>query len=829
MKAKGRKVLSALLILCIIALTACNSGTGETTSDSGSDNDGEGAKGRFIEEELSLPEDITNANDAYAYGIKQTEDGSLYLLTSAGIYKSTDSGDSWTQEYQDVSVFQDKEKYMVISIAMNSSGEIILTYMEQTEMETADYPGYHYLFIDKNGQEAVVEFTLPEVSSGSGSSSVTTIIGGGSGGEEKVTESGAESDDEASVTSGEYSQEEYLSAHANALIEVRLADNGDLLGTGFSGNAIFQIDPLTGEVKHTYEVGDDDYVMSFTVTENHLIYQGIENSVVYDLTSYELVEEGNTLSQMITENSADTGSFSYSYGSSDIQLISEQDNSVYYFVNSEGLFRYAMGGTSTEQIINGSLNSMSNPEYSFNGLVKVDDETFLVLTENSQLLRYTYSETADAVPSKELKVYALTDNQNVRQAISTFQKNNPDIYVTLEIGMTGEDAVTTSDAIRTLNTNIMAGDGPDVMILDGLPIASYIEKGLLEDVSDIIKEVSDSEGLYEQIVNAYENDGKVYALPTRFTIPVAMSDKETLNNITNLGKLTETVAKLREDNPDFANIINNEGAQILAGQLLTAYLSDLQNEDGTINEVLLKEFLIGAASIYQNDIAGKDESTISGLGEAYETEEGECVSTAGAFSGPLEVFYSQPKIGLTQVNSITEYMALLGTNKAKGEWSYSLLSGEERRVFIPSTTAGINSKTELMEESKSFLRALLSQEVQKNNLSESFPVNKAAFTAMAGEQEPGTEYGSMGLSISSVDDEGNEVMGDPVMLDLIWPSEEEVAQLESLIETLDTPALTDQTIKETVIAETARCMKNEVSVDEAVTNIMQQINIYLSE
>lgn len=822
MKAKGRKVLSALLILCIIALTACNSGTGETTSDSGSDNDGEGAKGRFIEEELSLPEDITNANDAYAYGIKQTEDGSLYLLTSAGIYKSTDSGDSWTQEYQNVSVFQNKEKYMVISIAMNSSGEIILAYMEQTEMETADYPGYHYLFIDKNGQEAVVEFTLPEVSSGSGSSSVTTIIGDGSGSEEKVIESGAESDLEVS-------QEEYLSAYANALMEVRLADNGDLLGTGFSGNAIFQIDPLTGEVKHTYEVGDNEYIMSFTVTENHLIYQVSESLVVYDLTAYELIEEGNTLSQMITENSADAGSFSYSYGSSDIQLISEQDNSVYYFVNSEGLFRYAMGGTSTEQIINGSLNSMSNPEYSFNGLVKVDDETFLVLTGDSQLLRYTYSEAADAVPSKELKVYALTDNQNVRQAISTFQKNNPDIYVTLEIGMTGEDAVTASDAIRTLNTNIMAGDGPDVMILDGLPVASYIEKGLLEDVSDIIKEVSDSEGLYEQIVNAYENDGKVYALPTRFTIPVAMSDKETLNNITNLGKLTETVAKLREDNPDFANIINNEGSQILAGQLLTAYLSVLQNEDGTINEVLLKEFLIGAASIYQNDIAGKDESTISSLEEAYETEEGEGVSTAGAFSGPLEVFYSQSKIGLTQVNSITEYMALLGTNKAKGEWSYSLLSGEERRVFVPSTTVGINSKTELMEESKSFLRALLSQEVQKNNLSDSFPVNKAAFTAMAGEQEPDTEYGSMSLSISSVDDEGNEVMGDPVMLELIWPSEEEMAQLESLIETLDTPALMDQMIKETVIAETARCMKNEVSVDEAVTNIMQQINIYLSE
>ncbi len=46
--------------------------------------------------------------------------------------------------------------------------------------------------------------------------------------------------------------------------------------------------------------------------------------------------------------------------------------------------------------------------------------------------------------------------------------------------------MTTSDAIRTLNTEVMAGEGPDILFMDGLPVNSYIEKGLLADVSDVM-------------------------------------------------------------------------------------------------------------------------------------------------------------------------------------------------------------------------------------------------------------------------------------------------------------------------------------------------------
>ena len=45
-----------------------------------------------------------------------------------------------------------------------------------------------------------------------------------------------------------------------------------------------------------------------------------------------------------------------------------------------------------------------------------------------------------------------------------------------ETGMGDGDSVTREDALKKLNTRIMAGEGPDVIVLDDMPVDSYIEK-----------------------------------------------------------------------------------------------------------------------------------------------------------------------------------------------------------------------------------------------------------------------------------------------------------------------------------------------------------------
>lgn len=47
----------------------------------------------------------------------------------------------------------------------------------------------------------------------------------------------------------------------------------------------------------------------------------------------------------------------------------------------------------------------------------------------------------------------------------------------------------TEDVIRALNTELLNGKGADVLILDGLPMETYKNKGILADLSSLFEKV----------------------------------------------------------------------------------------------------------------------------------------------------------------------------------------------------------------------------------------------------------------------------------------------------------------------------------------------------
>ena len=90
--------------------------------------------------------------------------------------------------------------------------------------------------------------------------------------------------------------------------------------------------------------------------------------------------------------------------------------------------------------------------------------------------------------------------------------------VNFEVGTSG--GASAEDALRTLNTELVAGKGPDVLILDGMPLQSFIDKGVLAELSQVIS----ADGLIPQVVDPMRTDGKLYAVPTRFTVPGKAGD-----------------------------------------------------------------------------------------------------------------------------------------------------------------------------------------------------------------------------------------------------------------------------------------------------------------
>ena len=282
-------------------------------------------------------------------------------------------------------------------------------------------------------------------------------------------------------------------------------------------------------------------------------------------------------------------------------------------MDQTGLYRYAFGGNVIEQVIDGSLNSISSSNKAFNCMA-MDQEGVFYIGEIDysfglncgRLVSYKYSADTPTVPDTELTIYSLEENSGIRQAVVMFQKKYPDIYLTLETGMSGNDGVTRTDALKTLNTEIMAGKGPDILILDGISSETYAEQGMLEDLSGILKEA----GLLDNIESAYtKEDGSIYEMPVKFGIPMIEGNKEDVQAVTDLASLADVLTKhkdeygLTSENIYKLPLLYSMYPQALLEKLADNNSAAWMKADGTLDEEKIKEFLEQSERIYQ---AGKD-------------------------------------------------------------------------------------------------------------------------------------------------------------------------------------------------------------------------------
>lgn len=855
MKAFGKRILAVTLVLSLIFVTACSKKSEDTSGDSQATDS---TKGRYLEEDITIPDEVGN----YIIDLVELEDGTYRLISENGIFDSGDEGQSWSSLEQTASLLSEGKS--ISAGALSKSGEILAVLYDYSQMsqESGDENSIsgsgkiaelntEYYFYDKDGNETKLEITLPEsetfsksvqsMEPGKGSS---VLVDGATQAmeQELITESVDESTGESDsssleetnqgsnqeletsnsgiVSEGNGSSPIMIGSSSSSLNDVMLAPNGDILGIAGIGT-LYIIDSATGEIKHTIPAEDSiiDYVC---VGERIIISYNSAGIETYDLLTGELIDTDKTLSDELaaTTSTSDDDMIIIGTGG-EFALGAGNDEESVNYVNSNGIYRYTLGETLVEQLVNGSLNSISSPEYSFNKIVATDDNSYLLLvTDDSgtyKLLKYAYSAEADATPSTEIKAYSLYDNANIRQAITSYQKANPDVYVSLEIGVADDSGVTANDALKTLNTNIMAGKGPDILILDGMPIDSYIEKGLLSDISDVLQEVSDTDGVFENIANIYQSNDKTYAIPTKFTIPVIVGDKETLDAANDLTALANAAAALREENPDKSGILNFTDASELLDALYPSSSFTWLKEDGTLDEAGLKEFLEQAKKIYDTYIPKQsDENTLRSVGIS---------SSGGNISSIVDevtsMLMESNSIGLFNITSIDDLSMIISLANSLENSTYDFLKGQSDSVFIPTATVGISAKSENVDAAKAFVKTLLSEEIQKSTVAEGLPINKKAFDELCINSAE-TESDSNG-SISIQSEMGS------VNLNITWPTDEQITEFKEKIEALTQASNTNVTICEVVLDEALRCLEGDVSVDEATSNIMTKINLYLSE
>lgn len=194
------------------------------------------------------------------------------------------------------------------------------------------------------------------------------------------------------------------------------------------------------------------------------------------------------------------------------------------YTETDGIFTYNKGddqGTIQMNYVNSDINITY-----VDTLMEVDTKRFLAFFReyNKSQLEigvFSYVEPEDVAEKKVVILGGSSIDSVMRQQVILFNRIN-DAY---RIVLKEYDYDEFSHSYLKLNNDIVSGNMPDILVAEGLPVDSYIERGLVADVRPLIeqdRELSEVEFM-ENVFDAYSVDGKLmYVIPS-FMVSTAVA------------------------------------------------------------------------------------------------------------------------------------------------------------------------------------------------------------------------------------------------------------------------------------------------------------------
>ena len=833
MKMKKVRALSLVMVLVISMLSACGKKADDVADGSQSRSD---AMGRYLEKEIALPE------EQIILDIRTLDDGTIGLLTynedGMTMWSSKDIGTMWEEQYR---VPSDIEEEYIFDAALSGDKTMLCVIFSMGEAGVS--AGRNVWKIDTEGNRHEINIDLPEVDLGERMTGMRDIVIG-AGDEEEMTEEGSAPIENEEGTTEEDSSlienEEGTTEEDSSLIEID--ENAELIGDSniFLGSVedmqdeimgvtvgankevlvqtmmgqLLQVDVETGEILRKYELGEHEYIMNHTIA-NGDVYIGLERGLQrYNLESGDSEKIAESLSTQVLR---DTSSNSIHLQQGNYTLAAKPgEMDVIYLVDSTGIYRQSEDGTVLEQIIDAGLTSLGVPNTGINKMLVLEDDSFVVHVYDASgrefLYHYSYAADAKTTPETELSMYALVDNSEIRQAIAMYQKENPDLMISLQIGMTGEEGITVSDALNTLNTEIMAGNGPDIILLDGMPIDSYIERGILEDISDVVNQIDAEDGILEVAKNTH-------AIASRFSVPYVQGEERHVNRIEDIDTLGEVSKEIKRDNPN-TNTINGSSVEELMRYLYQMNVTDFITGTGTLETEKMQNFLARAKEIAEDNREREesmDDSNDISIGIiAQGGIEGDDV-----MSVTMDVLMNPKTIGRGGIKSINDLAIVLEVSK-KENMKHRLLTDEAGdTLLLANTILGINSRSERIEKAKEFLAFCLSKEAQKGDQGMGFPVNRAALNETLYKEIDG-----MAFAAATQNEEGVMITAE---LDVEQPEKADIETFETNILENTRIGYSNHIVQEIIMEQLMGYVEGQMTLEEAAEGINQRVSIYLAE
>ena len=489
-----------------------------------------------------------------------------------------------------------------------------------------------------------------------------------------------------------------------------------------------------------------------------------------------------------------------------------------YAAGETGLAHLYKGGTLWEILIDGSLNHMGMRSLNLCGFFAGNDPNY----ENVQdyygvftstggkgisVFHYVYDPDMLAVPPSVLTVYSLNDISTVRQAASQFQSEHPEVKVELRTAVEDGEAAG-EEVIQSLNTELLSKKGADVLILDGLPAESYVEKGILMDISDLVGEMKEEGIISGNFTDGFTmEDGAVYQIPSRVYVPLLLGEAEAVDAYDSLQAMADYAGEkplLAAEN--YENLLREIACVqypelFLEGKIRTpeglhAYLETVKS----LGEANGSKTIFTSESEMEEKWVSNNVAANGLTGSAVNFDAGRCASGLECLDGlgdlciPAQVKKQRPGIEMKPV----------------------------KNLYLPSGMAGINRSTQNAELAREFIRCLLSYEVQKEELYDGFPVNKKALEALTEKETNGYV-----ISVGYRGWEGSD--GKDYELHAEWPPKAVRKELVEQMQKLTVPVLVDENVMKMIVEGSKDYLEDKESAGQAAEKIFRKLSVYLAE
>lgn len=806
------RIMAAGILSVILTSFLGGCGSGSQATDAGMDDtgnetvDGSGmtpepagatAMGRYLEEVTDMSESLSG----YRNGIYRLSDGRLVLTDpEKHMQVSKDDGLTWEQDRQDWLAVILRDESFVSEYNVGAEGSVGVVYMKKSSGG------------NKTAGETTDEADDSAENNGQGEA------GDSEGGEDLW----ADSQYAALVVRPDGTRIEIKMPEQDIYpTHIWIKEDGRIF-LGTDGFDLYEV-AEDGGCNLYLTLDDSPQIIKFV--GNYMVIDGynFEELLIYDMDQKSYMED-DALTDFFHENYKDR---SFNGGSFYDLFFFPGEEGVLYLAAKNGLYRHVLGGGAMEQVIDGSLTTFGNPAYKLIGMTCTKDNEFIAIFTDARLVRFVYDPEVPTVPSEKIKAYSLKENSALRQAISLYQTANPDVYVEYVIGMGESDAVTKEDAIKKLNTEIMAGEGPDLLILDDLPMESYMEKGLLQDLSPLLGSLTGEEALFDNIVDAFRKEGKVYTVPCDINLPVLLGREQDIAGAESLKGLADCVEKIRQEQPE-KDIFRASSPKAIMKLFTPVCAPTWIAADGTVDREAVAEFLEQTKRIYAAQMDGLPEEVLRNHEEAAEewvTYYGDVQENYEYFTygiNELEYMVGYKQLLLGSVGYPYAYAELTSVPKAEGygDRVWQPFAGQSNGVFYADTLAGINAASQNMARAEGLLKTLVGVDKVSGD---GFPLNRTAFEKSLYPSDYVSEfvvYSGIGYMY-----EDGQYFG----FDVYWFGKKLADELRGWMETVNTPYIGNDLLEEAVYAAGTDYFEEEISLEEAVAEVEKRMAIYMAE